>query len=390
MSCLNKENKGCGCNFNSKSFGISDVSKVCFNGADRTALNWSEISVPEILNVPAAKPDIENIDQVFADAVINCARLIETPYSFKIYNLPLDLAFVPMTLTALNALADIDIVPIVNAVNAILVIINVVPALAPFVTSLQNASTAVQNAYIALITEVNTAISALTGIVCITICDFVNLITPVISAANVLLAALNALQAIGAALVEAANAIDPIVLGPAVAAAVAVLDAAIAVVVTILNTQILALCNILDQLPNKTQVLVLNSNAEDTCLSGRKLIIEGVLKQKVVYTGLVTEQSVHSATFDIPFNAFVIPYAKFVGLCFQENITVLTGVDCETIVVSGFPINPNEEIVVDLCEEFDVDVFIEDIFITALSNRTIFKNVTLFFKATPFRNCFCR
>ena len=47
-------------------------------------------------------------------------------------------------------------------------------------------------------------------------------------------------------------------------------------------------------------------NAECTNLTGRKLIIEGFLKQKVIYTAADDEQSLHSANFEIPFSTFII------------------------------------------------------------------------------------
>lgn len=97
---------------------------------------------------------------------------------------------------------------------------------------------------------------------------------------------------------------------------------------------------------------VLIENAEGTKLTGRKLIIEGVLKQKIVYTALVTDQSVHSAHFEIPFSAFIV---------LRRDVST--------------------------DDEFCVDICIEDVFIKALSRRKIFKNVTLFLRARPFIPC---
>lgn len=47
----------------------------------------------------------------------------------------------------------------------------------------------------------------------------------------------------------------------------------------------------------------LTLNEEGTLLSGRKLIAEGVLRQKAVYTALVPTQSVHSIHNEVPFTA---------------------------------------------------------------------------------------
>lgn len=91
------------------------------------------------------------------------------------------------------------------------------------------------------------------------------------------------------------------------------------------------------------------NNWEDTNLTGRKLIIEGVLRQKISYTAEVADgsQPLHSAHFDIPFSAF--------------------------IVVEGN--TPTNTI-------FRVEPFIEDIFICAIDNRHVFKNTIIFIKAT--------
>lgn len=90
------------------------------------------------------------------------------------------------------------------------------------------------------------------------------------------------------------------------------------------------------------------ANSECTKLTGRKLIVEGLLHQKLVYTAAVEEQSLHSAHFSIPFSVFII----------IESDTALS-------------------------QKFKIDSFIEDIFTCRLSGRSIFKNTTIFIKATP-------
>lgn len=89
-------------------------------------------------------------------------------------------------------------------------------------------------------------------------------------------------------------------------------------------------------------------NAECTNLTGKKLIIEGLLKQKVIYTALVEDQALHSASFVVPFSVFII-------------------VDKDTPLSQNFRITP----------------YIEDIFACQLSERSIFKNTTIFIKASP-------
>lgn len=97
-----------------------------------------------------------------------------------------------------------------------------------------------------------------------------------------------------------------------------------------------------------TQVLGENiSNSEGTNLTGRKLIIEGLLKQKIIYTAAVDEQSLHSAHFVIPFSTFII-------------------IDKDT----------------PLSQEFRITPYIEDIFVCRLSERSAFKNTTIFIKAS--------
>ena len=88
-------------------------------------------------------------------------------------------------------------------------------------------------------------------------------------------------------------------------------------------------------------------NAECTNLTGRKLIIEVFLKQKVIYTAADDEQSLHSANFEIPFSTFII----------IEKDTPLS-------------------------QQFRITPYIEDIFVSRLSERSVFKNTTIFIKAS--------
>lgn len=95
-------------------------------------------------------------------------------------------------------------------------------------------------------------------------------------------------------------------------------------------------------------------NEEGTKLTGRKLILEGVLRQKILYTADVPEQSVHAAHFDVPFSVFI----------------VLPG---DTLLSSKYKIEP--------C--------IEDIFVCAINKREIFKNVTLLLRAKKIQEPVC-
>lgn len=93
------------------------------------------------------------------------------------------------------------------------------------------------------------------------------------------------------------------------------------------------------------------ANAEGTRVTGRKLIVEGVLNQKIVYTADVLEQSVHSAHFKVPFSAYIVlPEAT------------------------------------ELEDKFCVKTCIEDVYVKVFNKKDIFKNVTLLLKAEPIAN----
>ena len=255
MSC-NKLNTckigNCGCDFGAKIFGSCNTSKITLDANKPETLNWTEISVPEILSVPAKKPDIEHIDQVHATVEITSVKLLETPYYFEseVYDL-----------AALDTNGD------------------------PYLVTLPNGS-----------------------------------------------------QVYAVAEKDVVFYTDP------------------------LNT-----------LPNE----------EGTCLTGRKLIVEGNLLQKIVYTADVEVQSVHSAHYEIPFSAFVIPYTKVEGD--PKDYKVIDPTDpANWITITAYKA---DELMIDLCEDFCVDAYIEDIYITPLDCRTMFKNVTLFLRAKPLPNC---
>lgn len=382
MSCKTQVNNS-KCNFNIKNFGTYDLSRIKIDGKDRTQLNWSEISVPEILTIPEVKPDIEHLNQVYANTNITCVKLIETPFAYQVYERLATTFEITSAGAAINLAAAIDITAVQAAVAAILSI----PALPviPQVAALQAALNAVNTAFASLTTAIAQANIVING-TCVLAAALVAALEAVNVALEILQNTLNALIVTANALALATAAI-PIV-GPAVAAAVAALITAINVVITDILDTITAILDVIT-LIGYTKYFAIISNEEGTCLSGRKLVIQGVLSQKVVYTGLVTTQSVHSASFEVPFSAFVIPYAKFEGLEYEENVEVLVPgtTTCETTTINGFAYNPNEPIVVDLCEEFCVDALIEDIFAYALNPRTVFKNVTLFLQAKVSKTC---
>lgn len=95
-----------------------------------------------------------------------------------------------------------------------------------------------------------------------------------------------------------------------------------------------------------------SENEEGTKLTGYKLVVEGILEQKVVYTADVPQQSVHSVHFEVPFSVFIV-------------LTPLS--------------NPADTLNTKYC----VDACIEDIYVKAFNTKDIFKNVTLFLRARP-------
>lgn len=89
-------------------------------------------------------------------------------------------------------------------------------------------------------------------------------------------------------------------------------------------------------------------NEEGTFLTGRQILVDGVICQTVVYTADTCEQSLHSVNFKFPFCTYIM---------IPDD-----GTDIELL-------------------EYCIDVCIEDVYAKVLNNRVIFKNVTLFLKA---------
>jgi len=383
MSCINKNKSNCNslCS-NIKILGIDDVSAITINGSDRTQLNWKQISVPEVLTVPSQKPDIENIDQIIIDVDLTCARLIETPFAFEVFERLATATEIAAVEAILGTIGALTIQPIIDAVNAILAIPGL-PAI-PAVAALQAALQLVEGAFAALTASVADITAILAG-PCVIASVLIAALRALLLTVNALLSALDALI-LSANALAAATAAIPIV-GPLVAAAIATLLAAINVVITSVEAIITSLINLIDSF-GSTQFFTIMENEEGTCLSGRKIIVEGVLRQKVIYTALVPTQSVHSACFEVPFSTYVSAYANFVGLPFTENITVVdNAATCATTVISGFPFDPENPPMANLCEEFNVTAYVEDVCSFTLNERDIFKNVTLFLLAKPASTC---
>lgn len=90
------------------------------------------------------------------------------------------------------------------------------------------------------------------------------------------------------------------------------------------------------------------TNSAGSYLTGRKLIITGILRQKVIYTAALDEQSLHSASYSMPFATYII-------------------IDANT----------------PLSQPYKIAAYIEDVWAIPLAPKTLFKNTTIFIKATP-------
>lgn len=389
MTCNCNNQKTCGCEFNIRTVGVCDVSKLNFDGENRSQLNWTEISIPEILCIPEVKPEIENIDQVYASIMVNCTKLIETPFAYKSY----PLCYLPAaTLAAIRSVtgtitADIGLIGTsLTVLTDVLAAVAAVPLLpadlatlaTDLVTNLDDALQAVTDAadsliaIVALENPLATLVCEALGVLIDALNALLALVNSVIPTINLILGSVDA--TLQGAITTAINLVLSVLVPPLTleGAVQAVVD----LIAAILDPLVLIDCD-----PGTAFEII--GNAEGTCLTGRKLIIEGTIKQKVVYTAELSEQSVHSAHFEVPFIAFIIPYASFEGLTGPETLTVYDAAIDNCKEITGFVYDPAVEIVPNLEEQFDVKACIEDIYVKALAPKKVFKNVTAFFSATP-------
>lgn len=114
------------------------------------------------------------------------------------------------------------------------------------------------------------------------------------------------------------------------------------------NAQIEIISQRVIKTPKLISGTTLVPSVEGLFSTGRKLVIEGILRQKVIYTAANPQQSIHSAHFDIPFSAFMV---------LPQDTLIST--------------------------RYNIEVCIEDVYICGCTLRQIFKNVTIFLKATP-------
>ncbi|MBW7651200.1 DUF3794 domain-containing protein [Anoxybacillus sp. ST4] len=93
---------------------------------------------------------------------------------------------------------------------------------------------------------------------------------------------------------------------------------------------------------------------------GVKVVVEGVLRQKIIYTADVPQQSVHSAHFEQPFCSFInIPLNIPAGVTVNQLLASV-GLSINNILAGP------------------VQVFIEDVEISLTDPRTVHKCVILF------------
>ncbi|MPQ42424.1 DUF3794 domain-containing protein [Clostridium tarantellae] len=87
-----------------------------------------------------------------------------------------------------------------------------------------------------------------------------------------------------------------------------------------------------------------NINSEGMTLTGKKLLIDGYVCVKIVYTSLTKVQSIHTVKFNIPFCTYIV---------IEENADIFNDIYC-------------------------IESCVEDVFLSLIDCRTIFQNITLF------------
>jgi hypothetical protein len=95
-------------------------------------------------------------------------------------------------------------------------------------------------------------------------------------------------------------------------------------------------------------------NNEGLVITGKNLMLEGLLLEKIIYTADEASSSVHSTHFITPFSAW--------------------------IVVDSSADNP---------EEYFIETCIEDVYVKLINERKFYKSVTLLLNAKKVNNCSC-
>lgn len=375
---INKEFSNC--DFNIKKTGASDVCLFNIDGNNKNTLNWTEISIPEILSIPNEKPNIESIDQIFVTAQIKDIKLIETPISYKtykLYHLSNDLlklikdalykinnkkGYMCELFVDIDDLSDsiIDDIEDLNLKHLVSTIVNLLDNIIDKFEKIQKALSCLEN---------RLCLSSLPAHI---ICKELENIKKELKCLLNLISSLP--ENIDNIIREITNSKDNL-LYCNTNSTKNLIDNIVCLIKKILKT-----LNVDCTPSNAFEILC---NLEGTCLTGRKLIIKGYLEQKIVYTAEVLDQSVHSAHFKVPFTSFIVPYAKFENAKFQRDTVIYDPDTNKPRIIQGYLYKNLDEVSIDLCEDFFIEKCIEDIFIYKLDKRNIFKNITLFLKAKP-------
>ncbi len=142
-------------------------------------------------------------------------------------------------------------------------------------------------------------------------------------------------------------------------------------------------------------------NAEGTCLTGRQLLVEGILNEKILYTSDSNNQSICSISATIPIYMYVMVYPKFTGLDsnnFVQNFPIdiiNNDGDVETIDITGLGFSCTDtefdryNITVNTCEDFHIKICVEDVVAFALDRNSIFNSISLFISAKPIDGDIC-
>lgn len=101
---------------------------------------------------------------------------------------------------------------------------------------------------------------------------------------------------------------------------------------------------------------IANKNLEEKTLTGRKLIIEGRICIKVVYTALNDCKSIHSYDFYIPFSSYIV----------VPKSIILNKKEVDSAYI-----------------DYSVDTCIEDFSIQKIEHNCLFTNITILILAIP-------
>ena len=358
-------------------------------------MNWQEISIPKIINIPKNKPIIEEIDEVSSSIELTSIKLIETPFCYKIYDrlaTPYEILFFSSIIQNIESLSEtwVDLKEPTSSFGNLLTELNSYPnpngVQQEAINSINRLTSEIDNIFNTM--DLLLSPISLINILAITICSTLLTLSSIL---NTLLILLNSLID---RLTCAGSRFTPIIPESQFYAARSELSTFIFSTNTILQ-DILKRLRYFDT--NFTSYLCILPNKEGTCLSGRKLIVNGFLNENIIYTANIKVQSVNCEYCSIPLTSFIVLYPRFKGLennPYMQDVNILIIDDLghvKNITINGIGFScthtkfDRNNILPDLCEEFVVKSYIEDISIHQLDERTIFNTLTLFLLANPIK-----